>query len=79
VFAAANEMEESCGERFRRREYESLPQLDFSRDILGRSRDAAVLSWPGRMEWSDLGTPERLSAWLGRAAVPTAASEAGMG
>jgi len=68
-------LEESCGERFRLREYEALPELDFSRDILGKSREAAVLSWPSRMGWSDLGTPERLRAWLECAGVPTKALE----
>jgi len=64
VFAAANRMAEASGERFRRHEYESLPELDFSRDVLGAARHVAVLSWPSRMGWSDLGTPERLHEWL---------------
>ena len=65
-FTEANEMTGPSGERFRREGYSSLPDLDFSRDVLGNTRDLAVLSWPRRMGWSDLGTPERLRAWLRR-------------
>lgn len=66
VFGAAIRMAEPSEERLRRHEYESLPELDFSRDVLGAAHDVGVLSWPSRMGWSDLGTPERLGAWLER-------------
>lgn len=69
VFGTAIRMAEPSEERLRRHEYESLPELDFSRDVLGATHDVGVLSWPSRMGWSDLGTPERLHAWLARRAV----------
>ncbi len=49
-----------------RRIYPTLPKSDFSRDILGTLRGLAVVRWPVAMGWSDLGTPERLAAWLGQ-------------
>lgn len=79
VFEAANTMSEPSEERFLRRQYESMPPLDFSRDILGRARGVAVLSWPSRMAWSDLGTPDRLLAWLDGAPIAPHASEVRVG
>jgi len=54
-------------ERFLRRRYESLDPLDFSRDVLGAaSSGLSVYTWPRQVGWTDLGTPERMYAWLGR-------------
>lgn len=43
--------------------YPTLPRLDFSADVLTPSRSLSLVVWPEAMEWSDLGTPERLLAW----------------
>jgi mannose-1-phosphate guanylyltransferase len=51
-----------------RRLYEGLPFMDLSRDVLQRaSRFLSVVRVPP-CGWSDLGTPERLRQYLGRAA-----------
>jgi len=44
--------------------YARLSSTDFCRDLLASAEDLAVYSWPGSIGWSDLGTPERLRAWL---------------
>jgi len=46
------------------RTYERLRGLDFSRDVLTGASGLSVYTWPASMGWSDLGTPERLVAWL---------------
>jgi mannose-1-phosphate guanylyltransferase len=53
---------------FKRREffeglYPTLPRADFSADVLTPARSLSLAVWPEAMEWSDLGTPERLLAW----------------
>jgi len=44
--------------------YSVLPSSDFSRHVLAPARDLLAYTWPASMGWSDLGTPERLRAWL---------------
>lgn len=44
--------------------YAEMPACDFSRDILAHASGLAVLAWPARVGWTDLGTPERLLDWL---------------
>jgi len=44
--------------------YARLRGLDFSRDVLTGASGLTVYTWPASMGWSDLGTPERLFAWL---------------
>lgn len=44
--------------------YEQLETMDFSTAFLQRARELDVLRWPETLGWTDLGTPERLSAWL---------------
>jgi len=48
-----------------RRAYALGASCDFSRDILAGAKDLAVIRWPRKLGWTDLGTPERLAAWLG--------------
>ena len=50
-----------------RRLYAHLPRFDFSRDLLSRAAGLRCLACPASMEWTDLGTPERLDEWLTRA------------
>jgi mannose-1-phosphate guanylyltransferase len=45
------------------RVYPTLPCADFSADVLTPSPSLSLVVWPGDMQWSDLGTPERLLAW----------------
>lgn len=44
--------------------YEGLARSDFSADVLESARDLALYQWPSTLGWTDLGTPERLFAWL---------------
>lgn len=50
-----------------RRAYALLPPCDFSRDILAPAGDLAVVRWPAKVGWTDLGTPERVAEWMGEA------------
>lgn len=50
--------------------YSRLSSADFCGDLLTAAEDLAVYSWPASIGWSDLGTPERLQAWLGADASP---------
>jgi mannose-1-phosphate guanylyltransferase len=47
--------------------YRDMPTADFCRDLLMHADDLWVHVWPKALGWSDLGTPERLRAWLARA------------
>jgi mannose-1-phosphate guanylyltransferase len=47
--------------------YESIPTLDFSRDVLERAHDRLWVCPVQACGWSDLGTPERLVDHLSRA------------
>jgi len=49
-----------------RRCYGLIRPCDFSRDVLEATPGLAVWAWPAELGWSDLGTPDRLIAWLGR-------------
>lgn len=44
--------------------YARLPSADFSRDLVARAEGLAVHAWPNEIGWTDLGTPQRLQAWL---------------
>lgn len=44
--------------------YQSLPQVDFSRDVLQRSASHLRLLAVPPCGWIDLGTPERLEHWI---------------
>jgi mannose-1-phosphate guanylyltransferase len=44
--------------------YPSLPMADFSRDLLAHADGLQSYIWPETLGWTDLGTPERLDAWL---------------
>lgn len=52
--------------------YRHLRSSDFSRDVLAHTRGLSLFTWPDRMGWSDLGTPERLRAWHDGSAAPAA-------
>jgi hypothetical protein len=59
--------------------YEGLPHMDLSRDVLQRaSRFLSVVRVPP-CGWSDLGTPERLRQYLGRAPHDAARARAPVG
>lgn len=44
--------------------YDRLVGLDFSHDVLTGASGLTVYTWPASVGWSDLGTPDRLRAWL---------------
>lgn len=70
VFDHASRLnDEQARERFLAAVYASLPTRDFSRDVLEQSRSLFVYTWPETIGWSDLGTPERLTSWLGAGAA----------
>ena len=46
--------------------YSGLTATDFSSNILSAAGNLAVLAWPERLGWIDLGTPERLLEWMAR-------------
>lgn len=50
--------------------YGTLPDCDFSREVLQGSEDLALYAWPETLGWMDLGTPERLAQWLAAEAGP---------
>lgn len=53
-----------------RRLYEHLPMLDFSHDVLEHASGLHCLAWRASLGWTDLGTPERLAAWLEQRGAP---------
>lgn len=55
-------------------DYGTVQSADFSRDVLGMATGLSVSVWPSSMQWSDLGTPDRLAAWRHAAAVDRMAS-----
>jgi hypothetical protein len=57
-----------------RRAYDAMPVCDFSREILGTAKELAVVKWPTSIGWTDLGTPDRVAAWAGRALAPALAN-----
>jgi mannose-1-phosphate guanylyltransferase len=62
-------------DRFLADRYPSVPSIDFSRDVLTpAARSMTLFTWPAAMGWSDLGTPERLTVWLGSRSMRELAS-----
>lgn len=55
--------------------YARLPRRDFSHDVLSGASGLAVHTLPASLGWTDLGTPERLHAWLDRRPVSAATPE----
>jgi mannose-1-phosphate guanylyltransferase len=64
VFDKAAELDAKHREAFLAEWYPDLPRADFSRDLLMPTRPLCLFTWPAEIGWSDLGTPERLNAWL---------------
>jgi mannose-1-phosphate guanylyltransferase len=54
--------------------YGRLVRLDFSHDVLTGAGGLTVYTWPASVGWSDLGTPDRLRAWLDAPLVGTHAA-----
>lgn len=70
MFLAARLEPDSRRSEFYAAHYPALPSSDFSRDVVARASGLALYTWPRRMGWSDLGTPERLREWREGAAPP---------
>src|SRR5581483_11274897 len=64
VLLTASAMSASDRDLFLDDWYPELPHADFSRDLLSSSRPLCLFTWPAAIGWSDLGTPERLAAWM---------------
>lgn len=56
------------------RVYRGLATTDFSRDVLGRAAGLRFLTFAPATGWTDLGTPDRLAAWLTSKARPERAA-----
>lgn len=63
AFRPARDLVGPDRQEFFERVYPKLPRLDFSAHILTPAPSLSVVVWPDDMQWSDLGTPERLHAW----------------
>jgi mannose-1-phosphate guanylyltransferase len=61
-----------------RRLYEHLPMLDFSHDVLEQASGLHCLAWRASVGWTDLGTPERLAAWIEQRAASSRRGEPGL-
>lgn len=70
MFLAARQEPDARRSEFFAAHYPALPSSDFSRDVVARARGLVLYTWPARMGWSDLGTPERLRAWRDGSAAP---------
>ena len=71
VFASALRQPASERAAFFASVYPTLPNHDFSRDLLAAARGLSAYVWPASMGWSDLGTPDRLAEWHQRVRVPS--------
>jgi hypothetical protein len=66
LFRRRKAMPRVMRDRFLADRYPLIPSIDFSRDVLTpAARSMTLFTWPAAMGWSDLGTPERLTVWLG--------------
>jgi hypothetical protein len=63
-FVAALAMRPDVGETFLRARYPGFAHYDLSRDVLTSSTGLLTRRLPDRVGWSDLGTPDRVAAWL---------------
>ena len=53
-----------------RQAYGTVESCDLSREILAAAEGLAVCRWSRRLGWCDLGTPQRVLTWLGKAEPP---------
>jgi mannose-1-phosphate guanylyltransferase len=60
---------EQHGEQLPRGSYEELPRANFSAHVIGGTDGLSVLALPRSVGWTDLGTEERLLAWLRRRTI----------
>lgn len=63
-FDAARQLAPPVREGFLAEIYRTMGSWDLSRDLLTPARHLLVQTWPKAIGWTDLGTPERLTAWL---------------
>jgi mannose-1-phosphate guanylyltransferase len=64
VFRAAAAMPTSRRKDFLADRYPDLARADFSRDLITPASGLHLHIWPESLGWTDLGTPDRLLAWL---------------
>ena len=64
VFEEARQLGEGLRAAFLAESYPTLTSADFSRDLITPSAGLQFHVWPSSIGWTDLGTPERLHAWL---------------
>jgi len=66
VFDATTRLSERGRDGYLAECYDRLPRADFCRHVLEAAEALAVQVWPRELGWMDLGTPERLQAWLAK-------------
>ncbi len=66
VFDRARQLPRTHRPAFLEEAYDELPAADFSHDVLTPAVGLRLYTWPDSLGWTDLGTPERLAAWLQR-------------
>lgn len=66
LFQRAHEIGRADRDAFLDAAYRSMQPVDFSRDLLAPAANLTLHTWNTSIGWSDLGTPERLVAWLNR-------------
>ena len=64
VMTAALEMPPVNRVHFLRDWYPELSVADVGREVLTSATNLCLFTWPAEMGWSDLGTPDRMAAWL---------------
>lgn len=65
VFEQALTLPRDARHIFLDEQYLGMEAVDLSRDVLTNVRGLWGYRWPASMGWSDLGTPERFSRWVG--------------
>ena len=66
IFARARGLGRGRRDAFLTASYESLRHADFSHDLLTPASGLTLYTWTASLGWSDLGTPDRLDAWMRR-------------
>lgn len=64
VFRTAAAMPAGQRQAFLADRYQDFARADFSRDLITPATGLQLHIWPESLGWTDLGTPDRLHAWL---------------
>ncbi len=64
IFEVAHRFGQADRERYLERRYPHIPKSDFCRDVLEATQELATGRLSSGVGWTDLGTPNRMAAWL---------------